>query len=143
MEESLNAQFNDSETPLRVLVVDDKKTMRDITCAQLARVGHFAKSCHSLHETIEIVEAWQPDCVLLDLRIPGNDGFEILSALADQCGQLPWVVAMTGDATADIRFQTQVAGFDGFLSKPFQIADLKNVLRGVSKRRNSHVVLES
>ena len=113
---------------LKILIIDDKKTIRDLVRIQLEQLGHDSRSCETMDDAVEIVGSWSPDFVLLDLRMPGNNGFELLEHLREQFDDLPTMIAMTGDATLDVKRSAFVAGFDGFLSKPFQKGQLHQIL---------------
>ncbi len=116
------------DSSLKILVVDDKQVIREIACRQLARLGYQADSCGALPETIKRISSWQPDIVLLDLRMPEHDGFHVLKKIRSECVTTPLVIAMTGDATDQVRRSVVDAGFNGFIAKPFRLSQLKKLV---------------
>ncbi len=112
----------------RVVVVDDKQIMRQLICDMLLQLGHDAQGAETLETALELIEEWQPDFVLLDLRMPGVSGFEFHEAIRAKFPERPQIIAMTGDATTEMRRKALDVGFDSFLSKPFLKAHLKKAL---------------
>ena len=114
----------------RVIVVDDQEFVRSAIDSMLIDMGYSSVACSSLAETIAEIQRQKPDCVLIDLRMPTHDGFEILEAIRSQFGELDIdCVAVTGDATEAVRQSCEAAGFNGFLAKPFQRQALADVVR--------------
>lgn len=122
--------FKREENNIKILVVDDQQSVRDTIRKRLNFAGYDAKCSDSISETLGLIREWNPHVVLLDLRMPGQDGYTVRSTIKMQHPSTP-VVAMTGDATAEIQKKCEDLGFDGFLTKPFdmrRIAELVNVL---------------
>ena len=115
----------------KALVVDDTRLIRDVFAQQLVACGFESQTCASLADTIKIIEDWQPDVVLLDLRMPGHDGFAVLEQILAQFPTPPKVIAVSGEASNEVRKQTEDAGFVAFLQKPFRITQLSALLEKV------------
>ena len=116
----------------KALVVDDTKLIRDVFAQQLVVCGFESQACASLEDTIKIIQDWQPDVVLLDLRMPVHDGFAVIEQIFAQCPNPPKVVAVSGDPSCAIRKQAEDAGFTAYLQKPFRAAQILAVLTQVS-----------
>src|SRR5207237_8886183 len=71
---------------------------------------------------LEVVRAERPDAVLLDIQLPGQDGFALLGILRASGLPLPPVIALTAHAMAGDRERALAAGFDAYLTKPIDIA---------------------
>ena len=112
----------------KALVVDDNKLIRDVIAKQLIACGFESQACASLADTTKIIGDWQPDVVLLDLRMPGHDGFAVINQILSQFPDPPKVIAVTGEINNTVRKQTEDAGFAGFLQKPFRIAQVIAIL---------------
>lgn len=116
----------------RVLVVEDNKLnlklIRDILVFQ----GYEVVEAHSGEEGVALARSSAPDLVLMDLQLPGMDGYETLRHLrADPgIGGLP-VVAVTAFAMVDDRERALAAGFDGYLAKPLSIRTLPAQLAAI------------
>jgi hypothetical protein len=68
-------------TPERILIVDDNLTNRRILSVSLAKAGYETREAVDGVEAIDVAVAWQPDLILLDVDMPGKDGFEVCAAL--------------------------------------------------------------
>jgi CheY-like chemotaxis protein len=83
------------------------------------------ETAYSGPAALEKAEAFRPDVVLLDIGMPGMDGFEVARRLrATPHGRELMLVAQTGWAQEEDRRRTQEAGFDAHLAKPVDIAQL-------------------
>ena len=119
---------------IRTLVVDDTKLIRDVFAQQLVACGFESQACVSLEETLRIIRDWQPDVVLLDLRMPGHDGFEVIEQILLQFPTPPKVIAVSGAVSGSVRQQTEDAGFSAFLQKPFRLPQILAVVEEVLNR---------
>ena len=118
-----------SPRPLRVLVVDDNPDVANTLSLLLQVLGHQVCTAYDGPEGLRLAETFRPEAILLDIRLPGMDGYEVARRLR-QREELRQVllVAVTGLATADDRRQAFEAGFDHHLPKPFAPEDLQRVL---------------
>lgn len=122
------AKSQPSDNNIKILVVDDQEAIRETLCMQLNGFGYASRSCSKLDETLSLVGFWQPDLVMLDLRMPMHDGYEVLEKIREMPETKPVVVAMTGDATDTVRQKCEQAGFDYFLTKPFRISEVQEIV---------------
>ena len=119
--------------PLKILVVDDKHCVRELVQRQVEKLGHAVKIAKNQDEAMEIVSQWKPAILLLDLRMPQVDGFEVHDSIRKLPVSQPIIYAMTGDANESIRQQALNHGFDGFIGKPFQLSCLKQLFLDFAK----------
>jgi CheY-like chemotaxis protein len=122
----------------RVLVVDDDVIMGELLSALMSVEGYSVTRANSGEEALRQVrnDGPKPNVVLCDIRMPGMDGGELATALlaARSDGTLPAntaLLAMSGSAPRDEDSRT----FDGFLRKPFTIADFAEAVAGARSRR--------
>lgn len=113
---------------LRVLVVDDNVDAADSMAALLEMMGHEARTVYTGETVAAEAQAWQPDCVLLDIGLPGRDGYEVARELRAQ-GTKARLVALTGWGSEDDRRRAADAGFDRHLTKPVEFESLESLLR--------------
>lgn len=113
----------------KILIVDDQEMIRTLLQKQLVSYGFECESAATLSQTIDLVENWLPDLVLLDLRMPEHSGFEVFEQIRSSRNSNVSVVAMTGDATTEVERKCLGLGFDGFVTKPFQVKDILAMLR--------------
>ena len=109
----------------RILVVEDNplnlKLVRDV----LTAFEYEVVEAHSGEEGVELAGTCSPDLVLMDLQLPGIDGYEALRLLRQdpRLGSVP-VVAVTAFAMKEDRERTAREGFDGYLGKPISVRAL-------------------
>lgn len=104
-----------------VLVIDDDTQMLDAVQSSLAGNGYGVAAVSSGAEAFDEIAAHRPDVILLDLRMPGMDGWEVLNRVRALGLDIP-VVLMTADTRA--RDDAERLGMAGFLAKPFAFDDL-------------------
>jgi len=113
------------QVPFRVLVVDDDPDMAGILARLLAQQGMKAEIAADGYVALETIAASAPDLVLLDVRMPGPDGFEICRRLkGNEATALLPVVLVTALEDHESRVRGIEAGADDFLSKPVQREEL-------------------
>jgi PAS domain S-box-containing protein len=113
----------------RVLVVDDNRDSTDSMVTVLGLMGHDAEGAYSADEALARAEHFRPDLVLLDLNMPGDDGYAAIKRLRALCGNELFVAAMTGYGQASDREATARAGFQAHLTKPIDTTQIEALLR--------------
>ena len=113
----------------RVLVVDDNHDAADMLSAMLLGWGHDARPAYEAVTALEVADAFEPEIALLDLGLPGMDGY----ALGESLRTRPWardlvLVAITGRGQEDDRERSRVAGFTDHLVKPVALETLRSVM---------------
>lgn len=112
---------------LRVLVAEDHEFNSQLLDALLTKRGHRMVLAINGHEALAAVAAGGVDLVLLDLHMPGLDGFDVIRMVRererDSGGHVP-VIALTARTRAEDRERCLAAGMDDFLAKPIRAADL-------------------
>ena len=124
-----------------VLVVDDYQDAREMCCEYLTYCGfRVAEACNG-QEAIERATALLPDLILMDLSLPGMDGWEATRRLkaSDKTRKIP-IVALTGHALAGHSEGAKAAGCDAFITKPCMpdalVAEVRRMLEGGSKTKS-------
>jgi two-component system nitrogen regulation response regulator GlnG len=127
-----------SAPPLtKALVVDDLKGVRQILCSILGKAGYETREAENGRQAIDLIRSEAPDVVLLDIRMPGMDGFEVLQQLQGIDPDLP-VVMVTAYDDVDTAVQAMHLGAYHYLSKPFHNAEVLAIVeRAVERRRLS------
>ena len=126
---------------LRVLAVDDVAINRMILEAFLSRDGHVATVVGSGPEALQCFETEPYDVALVDLGMPGMDGFTLIRGLrALPQGDALQVLVVTAHATASDREQSLLAGADGFLAKPISAESLRVALAALPRTRGRPAV---
>jgi signal transduction histidine kinase/CheY-like chemotaxis protein len=121
-------------TGRRILVVDDNIDAAETLGALLELSGHAIRLAHTGHEALVAVAEQRPEIVLLDIGLPGLDGYEVARRIrADQSAEQPLLVALTGWGAAEDRRKARDSGFDEHFVKPVEHAQLAALI--VNARR--------
>ena len=119
--------------PHRVVIVDDNTDAAEILQLALERCGHEVRAAGDGPSALALIEAWHPDLVLLDLGLPGMDGYEVAHRLrATAAGKALHLFALTGFGQASDRARTAEAGFERHLVKPVALDELIAAMDEVS-----------
>jgi PAS domain S-box-containing protein len=125
---------------VRVLVVDDDPESLDVAATVLRVAGAEVRTASGAFGAYELIQFWQPNVVVTDLAMPGEDGFGLLRAMrtafAGRRLEVP-IVALTAYGTTENRTRALQAGFDLYLTKPINPRELTDALAGVVARRTS------
>lgn len=111
-------------TKARVLITDDDAGIRDLLRDQLEAAGFETKVARDGHEALDRIASFRPDAMVLDLSMPGLDGFGVLQSLQDQAIRLPVLVLTARHDASDVRKAVSLGARD-YLAKPFTEAQLK------------------
>jgi CheY-like chemotaxis protein len=121
---------------LRILVVEDHVDGRAILRTLLEADGHEVYEAGDGPSGVETARAVRPDVALIDIGLPGFDGYEVAQRLRDEHGHSIRLIAVTGYGQAEDRRRSRDAGFDVHLVKPVARGQLRGVLvEGRSERR--------
>jgi PAS domain S-box-containing protein len=115
----------------RVLIVDDNPDAAETLALLVSTLGGEAQTAYDGEGALRCAAAFRPDVILLDIGMPGMDGYETCRRLrAGPSGQDALVVALTGWGSEEDRRRTAEAGFDDHLTKPADPQLLEHVLAG-------------
>ncbi|HEU4618707.1 MAG TPA: ATP-binding protein [Gammaproteobacteria bacterium] len=124
----------------RFVVADDNADGADSLAALLEALGHEAKVAYDGAAAVEVAEQHRPEVILLDLGMPGIDGYEVCRRIRTKpWGQDVFITALTGWGRDQDRAKTAQAGFDEHLVKPIDLEKLKAVIRAFETRGRQHV----
>lgn len=115
--------------PRRVLVVEDQPALARVTVALLEKLGHEVRAAADGPEALLAVREYNPEVVLLDIGLPGMDGYEVARCVRNELGDAaPMLVAMTGYSQHEIKRHARKAEFDHHLVKPADMGVLRELL---------------
>ena len=118
-----------AEWRMRVLVVEDNPSAAQSLVQLLHCAGHEAEVAADAPEAVALAEAHPPDVVLLDIGLPGMDGWQLARRLRRLDSPKPaLLVALTGHGDEDDLRRSQKAGIDLHLTKPADAAQLEALL---------------
>jgi DNA-binding NtrC family response regulator len=120
------------ESPATILVVDDDESTREMIAIALSEEGYLVEQAEDAAKALRKIAARAPDLVLLDVRMPGMSGRELLPRLRQEHPDLPIVLT-----SADPRLAREGAheGAAAVLVKPFDLDDLLDIVAGALRGR--------
>ncbi len=125
--------------PMCVLLVEDNLINRDIARRRLQKLGHEVAIAEDGYKALELVQKEAFDCILMDVQMPGMDGFDATRAIrtfeAEARCPRQYIIAMTAHAMKGDRDRCLEAGMDNYISKPFRVEVLKDVLNQAAQAR--------
>ena len=122
---------------LRLLLIEDDALLRDrVLIPRLLQFGFEAKAIGSVDELEPAMARQMPDIVVLDIGLPGRDGFEVARTLRARFADIG-IVMLTGRSGTPDRVRGLSEGADAYLSKPVEIDVLVATLHSVARRLRS------
>lgn len=118
----------------RLLVVDDEPSMREFLEIMLSQEGYQVSLASSGEEGLKSYRQEEHDLVLTDVKMPGMSGLELIKEIHSLDPSIP-IIAITAYACADDAIRAVRAGAYDYLSKPFQIDDLRVIIRNALETR--------
>jgi CheY-like chemotaxis protein len=117
---------------LKVLVVDDNIDVAQTIAWMLEAIGHDHRLVHDGREALATAREYRPDVVLLDIGLPGMDGYTVCRAFRkDELLKSPPIAAQTGWGQSPDKMAASEAGFNHHLTKPVALADLERILASI------------
>ena len=122
-----------SAATARILVVEDEVSIADVVCTALRYSGHTVDHVSGGLQGLERGLTGDFDLIVLDVMLPGLDGFEICQRLREQSTLTP-VLFLTARIDPDDRIRGFVTGGDDYLAKPFRVDELVLRVRAILRR---------
>lgn len=122
-----------SQTPVKVLVVDDEPNIVELLNVSLKFQGFDVRTAASGTEALRIAREFNPDAYILDVMMPGMDGFELLTKLRSEGLDGP-VLYLTAKDAVENRIHGLTIGADDYVTKPFSLEEVITRLRVILRR---------
>src|SRR5437588_1759870 len=120
---------------LRILFADDEKSLQEFMRSELPRLGHEVTVCPDGKAGIKALEKCTFDAAVLDLRMPGMTGIEVLEQLK-QLSPDTEAVVMTGHASMETAIEAVRLGAFDYVTKPCKLAQVETVLLKIAEKRD-------
>ncbi|HNB02425.1 MAG TPA: response regulator, partial [Nitrosomonas sp.] len=124
----------------KVLLAEDNLVNQEVAKAMLAKLGFKVDIANDGQQALDFMNKQRYDIVLMDCQMPIMDGFEATTQIRKQYGQTIPIIALTANATEDDRNHCIEAGMDDFLSKPYTLNQLNQVLTKWETKTQSNLV---
>ena len=127
----------------KILIVDDERAIADLLKLHLEEEGYVVLTAPSVDKALKALEQGSVNLVMLDIRMPGKDGFDFLRAVSTKHGKprMP-VIVMTG--RGELESLMEGIAVDGFVNKPFEMSlVLGEVRKALLKKRKTVYLADS
>ena len=121
--------------PVKVLVVDDEANIVELLTVSLKFQGFDVRSANSGTDALRVAREFRPDAYILDVMMPGMDGYELLQKLRSEGLEGP-VLYLTAKDGVESRIHGLTIGADDYITKPFSLEEVITRLRVVLRRGN-------
>jgi DNA-binding response OmpR family regulator len=125
---------------MRILIVEDDPRMSIVLRDALEKKSHRIVLASTGTEGLEIARGHQFESIILDVMLPGMDGFAVARSLRDSRISTPIIMLTARDATGDV-VRGLDSGVDDYLTKPFAFEELFARLRALGRRRHTSALL--
>ncbi len=120
---------------LRILFADDEKSLQEFMRSELPRLGHEVTVCPDGKAALKALEKTTFDAAILDLRMPGMTGIEVLEQLKQVAPDIEAIV-MTGHASMETAIEAVRLGAFDYITKPCKLSEIEAVLHKVIEKRD-------
>lgn len=121
--------------PRRIVVVEDNQDVRDLLRLKLRRLGHEVHAVSDGVAGVQTIVDHRPDLALVDIGLPGIDGYEVASRVRESMGRDVVLVAVSGFGQPEDKRKAMDAGFDEHITKPADVSDIETLLSRLPPRR--------
>ena len=119
----------------KILIVEDSPDNMKLFRTLLTMRGHAVVGLPGGDGLLETIEREQPAIVLMDIQLPGKDGFALLGEIRDSAHRALPVLALTAHAMSGDRERALQAGFDGYITKPIDIRSFPDQVQAMLTAR--------
>lgn len=118
----------------KILIVEDSPDNMKLFSTILGLKGHEVTGLPGGEGLLEAVQRTRPDLVLMDIQLPGKDGFALLQEIRRSPFPAARVIALTAHAMTGDRERAMEAGFDGYITKPIDIRSFPDQIQQALRR---------
>lgn len=126
---------------MKLLIIEDERQLSDSIVSFLSREDYLCEQAYTAREAMERVEAYEYDCILLDLMLPDGNGLDILR-LIKQLSPHTGVIVISAKDSLDDKVSGLKIGADDYLPKPFHLPELSMRIFALLRRKNFNSVNE-
>jgi signal transduction histidine kinase/ActR/RegA family two-component response regulator len=127
--------------PRRIVIVEDNTDVRELLRLKLQRLGHAVEAASDGINGLRQIVDGKPDLAVIDIGLPGIDGYQVAAEVRTQLGQDVVLVAVSGFGQPEDKRRALEAGFDDHITKPADVRDIEEILDRFPPR-NSHPARE-
>ena len=118
----------------KVLIVDDSEPFRRLNAELLKLDGHEVLMARNGRETLELVRSEHPDILLLDIMMPGINGYQVCQQIKTDPETRDTIVIMVTALSDSARFKSLQVGADEYVTKPISSREMREMVRTLAQR---------
>jgi two-component system alkaline phosphatase synthesis response regulator PhoP len=119
----------------KVLIVDDSEAFRRLNAELLKMDGHQVLMARNGRETLDLVRTERPDILLLDIMMPGIDGYQVCRQIKGDPDLKATIVVMVTAISQSARYRSLQAGADQHITKPISAREMREMVRSFAQRK--------
>ena len=123
---------------MKILIVEDEPSLREIMVRTLVREQYVVEQAADYAAALDKIAAYDYDCILLDIMLPGGSGLRLLEALKQRRSRAGVIIISARDSLDD-KIEGLELGADDYLPKPFHLAELSARIRSVLRLSLIHI----
>ena len=112
----------------RIVIVEDNPDVRELLRLKLQRLGHDVAAVSDGRDGVQRIVDGRPDMALIDIGLPGIDGYQVARQVRSRMGDNVILVAVSGFGQPEDKRKAMEAGFDDHLTKPADVGDIESLL---------------
>jgi CheY-like chemotaxis protein len=121
----------------RIVIIEDNPDVRDLLGLKLRRLGHAVDAVADGRDGVQKIVDARPDMALIDIGLPGIDGYQVAQQVRSRMGDVVVLVAVSGFGQPEDKRKAIEAGFDDHLTKPADVGDIENILARFPPRNSA------
>lgn len=126
--------------PRRIVIVEDNPDVRELLRLKLRRLGHAVDAAADGPDGVKMIVGQKPDLALVDIGLPGFDGYEVATQVRQSLGDDVVLVAVSGFGQPEDKRKALDAGFNEHITKPADVSDIDNLLARFPARNAAGIV---
>lgn len=127
---------------MNILVIEDERNLADAICRIMEDAGFHAEAAYDGKTGLAYAESGMYDALVLDVMLPGIDGFELVHTLRKGGSSIP-VLMLTARTDTSDKVEGLDAGADDYMTKPFEAVELVARVRALTRRQGEVIIDES
>jgi DNA-binding response OmpR family regulator len=120
---------------MKILVIEDEKALAGSITSQLENEGYLCETAYDYPGGLEKVMLYNYDCVIVDINLPGGDGFSLIEQLK-KAASSTGIIIISARNSVDDKVRGLNIGSDDYLVKPFHFSELNARIKSLLRRRN-------
>jgi len=120
---------------MKILIIEDEKSLSDSIVEYLVEEGHVCESVYSYDAAVEKIELYDYNCIVLDINLPDGSGLDLIRRVKKST-KSPGIIIISARNSLENRIEGLEIGADNYLTKPFHLAELNAHLKSINRRIN-------